>query len=607
MPKVQRSLVVLSFIVFLAIFLRGYKLNDWSVFKADQSRDALFAMDAVEKGLGYLRTVGPKIEVVHIDGDETSRGDSLRLGPIYYYQQYFSVKFFNNLEPWALIFPDFLFSILSLVVLFYFLKIFFSNWVSLLLVALYASSFFINQYSRMAWNPNQLPFWTLLFLFSIYKAGFDKEGGKASRWFWVSVVSWAVASQLHTVAIFGLPIVGILFLSVYSPKVLSFKNLFVATLLVLAFYSPLVLGDFKNKGDNVKRFIAVLKKDRDNGGLLKSSKRVFVRFGEFSTFALTSFNDRELEGIEKVGSVLFFSSFVFFGLLFLLGVLFEKKQFSLVERNFLLKRIKKFNHPFVFLILIWVFVYLLLFLKISDMLYRTRYFLILSFAPFIFLAFWHKLFLGTKLEKFFNFLFFLLVVLFISTNLWANLYWYQSMEKGVLSEKTFFSRNELKLDYHRHLVTAGTMKRVLAYMDDFTGEGDKRICFYSSDSQYKNGFEYLYKLSGKGGKISSFNIKNPTVFSDCVFFAITYNKDDDRTKFLKSAEKSFSIEGEKQFGALIVFKLKSRAEMIINSDKAIPKAEAETKAESEMETGAEEAEEESPSGERIEYFKDIFK
>lgn len=132
-------------IVALGIFLRTYHFRDWLRFSDDQARDAIIIRNIIEHKQS-LPLLGP------IAGTST-----FYLGPAYYYIEYGAAKVFGA-APDKIALPDLLFSILAIPPLFFFLKKYFSEKLSLSLTALFAVSFFAVRYSRFAWNPNSTGF-----------------------------------------------------------------------------------------------------------------------------------------------------------------------------------------------------------------------------------------------------------------------------------------------------------------------------------------------------------------------------------------------------------------------------------------------------------------
>ena len=155
----NRNFIVLAIFIIVAVAfaVRVYHFSDWLYFQGDQARDALLVTEAYGGGPGNLPLLGPR-----------AGGTSTRLGPVFYYFQYISVLIFGNRSPAVFAFPDLFFSILTIPLLYLFLRKFFKSGWSILLTLLYSVSLYTVQYSRFAWNPNSLPFFNLLFFFAFF-------------------------------------------------------------------------------------------------------------------------------------------------------------------------------------------------------------------------------------------------------------------------------------------------------------------------------------------------------------------------------------------------------------------------------------------------------
>ncbi len=106
----------LILIVAAATAIRLYHFSDWLYFAMDQARDAMLVHDAFDKGISQLPLLGPR-----------AAGTFLRLGPAFYYFQYISAKLFNSTDPAVLAYPDLFFSILSIPLFFFFLRLHFKK------------------------------------------------------------------------------------------------------------------------------------------------------------------------------------------------------------------------------------------------------------------------------------------------------------------------------------------------------------------------------------------------------------------------------------------------------------------------------------------------
>jgi len=224
----------------VAIFLRSYGHEKFLGFHLDQSRDAIIVGDFVSQGFSKIPLLGPH-----------TSGSNLQLGAAYYYLQAIPV-FFLGERPENFALADWFFSILFVWLLYFFLRLYFSKNISLLLSAMASVSLFLVIYGRFAWNPNPLPFFTLLALFGLIKA--DWKNSVCPRWFYLGVFGAAIATQLHYVYFFMAPIIFIVYIAVWKPR-LKIKHYLIGILIILAVYSPMVISEIKTGGENTKLLI----------------------------------------------------------------------------------------------------------------------------------------------------------------------------------------------------------------------------------------------------------------------------------------------------------------------------------------------------------------
>ncbi len=193
---------LLFVIIAVGIFLRTYNLHEWLEFRGDQVRDA-YLVDRVIAGESAWPSVGPFLSHTAV-----TEAASFHLGPIYYYFQIIAAKLFGN-QPDVLAYPDVLFSILSIPLLYFLLRSYFKKNISLSITGLYSLSAYIIHYSRYAWSSNSIPFFVLLFLFSLFKTLGKNE---KNRWLWAVFLGIAlgVGFQLHAITMILFSVVAFL-------------------------------------------------------------------------------------------------------------------------------------------------------------------------------------------------------------------------------------------------------------------------------------------------------------------------------------------------------------------------------------------------------------
>jgi 4-amino-4-deoxy-L-arabinose transferase-like glycosyltransferase len=152
-------------------------------FLGDEGRDVLVVYNILH---GHLTLLGP-----------TSSVGGFFLGPIYYY---FMVPFlwifnYNPVGPAVMVA---LFGVATVWLVYIVGKDLFNAKVGLIAALLYAISPLVIAYSRSSWNPNPMPFFSLLTLYVVYKA-LKKNSLKL---FFVAGILFGIAMQLHYLSIF---------------------------------------------------------------------------------------------------------------------------------------------------------------------------------------------------------------------------------------------------------------------------------------------------------------------------------------------------------------------------------------------------------------------
>jgi 4-amino-4-deoxy-L-arabinose transferase-like glycosyltransferase len=239
----KRKLLLL-FIILFSAFFRLYRIDGYMEFLGDQARDLLVVSDFLKKG--DLFFIGP----------QTSIGN-MYLPPFYYYLIAPSLLLFNFSPLGPAVFVALL-GVLTVYLVFFVTKEFFNSSAGLVAAFLYAVSPSIIRFSNFSWNPNVMPLFSLLLLYSLYQI-WQK---KAYRFLPLLSLSFIMCLNSHYLSLLFLPLIFI-FLTLtyfkYRPNLkkdkLLFKNLFWSILLFLFSLFPLVLFDFKHRGQNLKAVV----------------------------------------------------------------------------------------------------------------------------------------------------------------------------------------------------------------------------------------------------------------------------------------------------------------------------------------------------------------
>lgn len=369
--------MVLLLILTAGFFVRAYNHESWLLFQSDQARDATIISRAIEEGFEKMPLVGPQ-----------ARSSDLHLGPFFYYPGYVLGKVFGD-HPNVFAWPDLFFSVGAIFIFFVFARKYFSFWLSVGLMLLFAGSAFLISYGRFAWNPNSLPFFMLLMSLGLINST-EKSGKSKYFWFGIAVFSLAVATQLHFVAFFVAP--GIFLIYTIANRKSIKKTMMVMLVLIPLIYSPVILYEFKTDYQNSKAFVGTFgdktTKDSKKHGL---GQKVFKSFQETSRYSwLVISGDQKTDTFQikkrKNGTLKLscdkkcdqFKTHSLFAMIFFLVSIF----LLLGEK---MNCLDKKKNNFLFLVMSWG---LLFFITITPIAYQgsPRFYLVFAPVSFILLG-----------------------------------------------------------------------------------------------------------------------------------------------------------------------------------------------------------------------------
>ncbi len=191
---------ILIAILVVGAVLRLYNIEGYMTFLGDEGRDVIIVRR-------LLTEVHPPLI-----GPGTSIGN-MYLGPMYYYMMApaLALAGFSPIGPAVEIA---ILGIITIWLIWYVGKTWFPSTssgpsvVGLIAAGLYAISPTVIIYSRSSWNPNIMPFFALLSVFSIWKVWKQKKIG----WLLVLGFSFAAVLQSHYIGLLLLPTIGIYWL-----------------------------------------------------------------------------------------------------------------------------------------------------------------------------------------------------------------------------------------------------------------------------------------------------------------------------------------------------------------------------------------------------------
>jgi 4-amino-4-deoxy-L-arabinose transferase-like glycosyltransferase len=513
--------IIFAAILALGIYFRVWHFHDWLFFKMDQARDAFLTQQVFEKGIGWLPLLGPK-----------AGGTHLNLGPVFYYFQYIAVILFQSVSPSTLAYPDLFFAVLSIPLFYFLLKKYFDrNW-SMILASAYALCFLAIEYARFSWNPNALPFFNLLFFYSLLKV-FDEKVKYRLRWMAVAGISFAVSTQLHFLSFLTLPLVTLIFLWFERKgirKYLDWKKIVLFLAMVMALYAPVLANEIHTHGGNSKEFVAAIHSKASSHALRENITRDFVYFGQNWLIILTGYIGKSKEILPATLTwILFILPSLF------LNLIFYRKEKDPVKKKFLL------------LTFCWFVVYFLSYIPIAYDI-RPRFFLPMITLPFIFSGYIAQYFLHlTKPKKIiWTGLAFVIPVIIISTNILCTYQWFEEVKsaqkQGIYPKRTIVlkARDGIVL---WHLENAANFMVANCPNDTI---------FFDSSSEYHRPIKYLLEIKGKKGlSLTDAKTGDP---SSCYFATkLTRAKGN---KLGVELDLEFFVASEKKFGAYTVQILK---------------------------------------------------
>lgn len=548
MTKINRKkffLILFAATIVLGIFLRAYNFGPWLHFELDQSRDAMVIDGAMENGPGDLPLLGPK-----------AAGTYLRLGPAFYNFQYLGGVFFGQ-TPQGYAYPTMIFSILSVPLLYMLLRRIFDKWLSLGLAAISASSLFLVMYGRFAWNPNAIPFFTLLVFLGILKTVDLKEKRKAV-WMIVASAALAIATQLHFLVFLSLPLAAAIFLVIKRPK-LNWK-IWLASIAVFAFlYTPVILNDMQTGGANAKEFFKAITEKSGKAETHTLVDKVFKAYTESARGAFLMLSGQEQT---EMFSVNFNKSLrnpldikcsekcqknVWLGILALsiytLGIIllvlrFWKEKEAPCRDAFLLTGI-------------WLFIISGLFVPIAFDL-APRFFLLLVPIVFVLAGLIFE-FICKKIKFGYVFIFVVIAILVILNILAVKERFYQL---GSAMEKVVPIKSDRILK-EGNRVTLEQQLAISDYMADFYRQNGE-IIYLTSEPFYRRSI--LYHIGRQG--VPYEDLRGAKVYRQGNYF-VAYVTNGSTDKKVSKYLNNFDIAEKKVFGTMTVFRLNPKESSIV--------------------------------------------
>jgi 4-amino-4-deoxy-L-arabinose transferase-like glycosyltransferase len=241
-------------IFLLGFFLRVFRLPDFISYHQDQVRDLYYIQDHFQQGKIIL--LGPKASV-----------GNFFLPPFWYYLMSF-IYFFSH-SPIAPAFLVVVLNSLTVIIIYLFCQKFLDKKTAIFSSLLYAVSPFSIEYSRFAWNPNPIPFFTALSSYFLFNYFYKKKVMS----FYLSLIAASLTFQLHYQ---GFLLVVVIFLVSLLKK--DYKTFFLGSAIFIVFLTPFFISELQNNFQNTKGIVYFLEKTTQGKSFgIKNSVKVFTK------------------------------------------------------------------------------------------------------------------------------------------------------------------------------------------------------------------------------------------------------------------------------------------------------------------------------------------
>lgn len=327
-------------VLIIAAVLRLYKIADYLTFLGDEGRDALVVYNILH---GKLTLLGPTASV-----------GGFFLGPVYYYfmSPFLWLFNYNPVGPAVMVA---LLGVATVYLVYVVGKSFFDFKTGLVAAFLYAISPLVIIYSRSSWNPNVVPFFSILTIYVLYQA----YARKSYKLFIVSGFLLGIMLQLHYLALFLGVIVAIYILIIYLRPKKLLKS-FIAILKTYGFlfigfligFSPFLAFEIRHDFTNIRNVFNFVLQSGDTGTTSNFANTVYdVFFRLFGHLILVQSKSPEflsfVPHIQNAWGIIIFS-FAVLSVFFLIRKLMTPKLGKVEREKYLL-------------IFIWLFFGILLF------------------------------------------------------------------------------------------------------------------------------------------------------------------------------------------------------------------------------------------------------
>jgi hypothetical protein len=517
-------------------------------FETDQVDDYYAVAPALENGLGNLPLVGPK-----------AAGTDLRLGPVFYFFEFISASIIGN-TPTGHASATLFFALLSLPLFFITARLYFNKLITLFLTGIFSTSIFLTLYSRFSWNPNLLPFFTLLILFTLTKSVSEKNIHKQTWWFTAFAVALAITMQLHVSALITMPLCAGGFLLWKRPR-LTRTTWILATLSFLMFFSPTIIYETKTNGQTFRSLTT--KTESKTPSTLEEKKTKFIQTlrthaGEYLLI---------LTGYDSVNA--YRSSAASFGISCsscskeapyrIIGYIFFVLSLTLLAQG-IAQTIDKRKKDFLVFIFLWFIISFVFFffIMLSGKYLYPRFFLLVSPLPFFFFGLILNAINPKKdVFRFYIAIMLTLFIIIINTRAVLNTFEnnstaFSAQDTVVDTEDIFPNTNRITLKQQQKIVDAIVAK----------AQSSHKQVYLKSESEYEPSLWLL--LNQQHIDFQDIITSDDPLYKQGMY-AFIFRTASPLTKDMKSYTQRFTVDEEVSFGTLTLQFLNPKPEFITNT------------------------------------------
>lgn len=280
---------ILVVILIIGAFLRLYRIDEFLTFLGDEGRDAVIVRNLLVKADPIL--IGPGTSV-----------GGMYLGPLYYYFMAPFLLFFN-FSPVGPAVGVALLGVATIFLIYLMGRDWFGEKAGLVASGLFAISPTVIIYSHSSWNPNIMPFFSMLSIYSIWRVWRLKE----YKWLVVTAVSFAFVLQSHYLGILLSPVLFVYWL-LSKPKY-HLRYTIYSVLAFLFLMSPLLLFDIRHGWMNSKAFYKFVTVRQETVSIKPwtAIPKSFPIFEQINSSMLTAKNDK----VATIFSILIISYLIF--------------------------------------------------------------------------------------------------------------------------------------------------------------------------------------------------------------------------------------------------------------------------------------------------------